>query len=861
MIEYCHSNATFLPIWSDGLSPCIYDTVKPIVLFLIPFCKWLYNEHRVHHCKRNRCKHNKKQEEDQVGLIQNAEPVDDMHQSIDMEDVKECKKKFFKDFSFPELPLPFLYAVQMFLHGIQFVLPLAHLLAKVILCKNCTSGVDLLSGGLEVIGWFFALKALKCERFRYYVIKAKHHSIPLILFWFLALLFEALVFVSWNSMQWYLREHKTGTDLLNFIMFCLRLSVTIMLFILGLHGPGLYKIKKEKKQVDPTHKSPFSALWEKSKQLWPFIWPRDNWLRLRVVMAVFLLVAARVVNVFVPLQNKKIVNYLTDKKNTSDPWHLILIYMLLTFLQGGGGIGASGLLGNLRSYIWIKVQQYTSRSVQTELFEHLHHLSLRWHLQRKTGEVIRMVDRGSTSIESLLSYILFQIVPTIVDILVALVFFGAVFNGWFALIVFLTMSFYIAATVIVTEWRTKFRREMNEKENITKAAAVDSLLNFETVKYYNNESFEVTRYQDKIMNYQSAQWMSLVTLNVLNISQSVIITGGLLAGMLYCGKLVVEGKLTVGDFVLFITYVRQLYTPLNFFGTYYRLIQAAFIDMENMFDLLSEKVEVIDVDEAPVIRLNHGLVEFRNVEFYYDERKPILKGISFSVLPGQTVALVGPSGSGKSTIIRLLFRFYDVHSGTVLIDGQDIRQVTQKSLRQIIGVVPQDTVLFNDTIQYNIAYGRVGSDESEVSDAAAAADIHVKITGFPEAYETVVGERGLKLSGGEKQRVAIARTLLKAPEIVLLDEATSALDTQTERNIQASLNRVCANKTTIVVAHRLSTIIGADQILVLKDGIIVERGRHHELLEKNGLYAVMWNQQQQDEATEEAASPSDKKDD
>lgn len=513
-----------------------------------------------------------------------------------------------------------------------------------------------------------------------------------------------------------------------------------------------------------------------------------------------------------------------------------------------------GLLNNIRSFLWINVQQYTSKSVQVQLFNHLHSLSLRWHLGRKTGEVIRMVDRGATSIDSLLSYILFQILPTIADIIVGIVFFATAFNGWFALIVFGTMVFYLVATIIVTEWRTKYRRDMNDKDNTTKARAVDSLLNFETVKYYNNELFEVDRYRESIEAYQDCQWKALATLNLLNTAQNIVITVGLVIGTIYCSHLVMIGKLRVGDFVLFLTYMRQLYMPLNFFGTYYRMIQAAFIDMENMFDLLSEDVEIVDPDEATMLQLSSGKVEFKNVAFGYDPSRMILKNISFNVPAGHTVALVGPSGSGKSTIIRLLFRFYDISSGSITIDDQNIARVAQRSLRQFIGVVPQDTVLFNDTVRYNIRYGRVGASSEDIDQAAQAADIHDKVLTLKDGYNTIVGERGLKLSGGEKQRVAIARTILKAPSIVLLDEATSALDTRTERNIQASLDKVCTNRSTIVVAHRLSTIVNADQILVIKDGEIVERGRHDELLSLDGLYSDMWMQQLQGDSYDSKSS-------
>lgn len=410
------------------------------------------------------------------------------------------------------------------------------------------------------------------------------------------------------------------------------------------------------------------------------------------------------------------------------------------------------------------------------------------------------------------------------------------------------MALYLAVTILVTEWRIKFRRKMNLMDNEANSKAVDSLLNFETVKYYNNSPLEESRYKEAIVNYQSAEWESTASLNLLNALQSMVIVTGLIGGCMLCAWAVVHGlnglELSSGDYVLFGTYIIQLFSPLNWLGTYYRMIQQSFIDMENMFELLNEEEEIKDIPGAKALELKEGKIEFKNVEFHYNPAKPILKKISFLVPPGQTFALVGHSGSGKSTIVRLLFRFYDVQSGTIKIDNQDISLVTQSSLRQSIGVVPQDTVLFNNDIRYNIRYGRYESEESEIRNAAAAADIHERILSFPNGYDTLVGERGLKLSGGEKQRVAIARTLLKAPAIVLLDEATSALDTKTERNIQASLAKVCENRTTIIVAHRLSTIIHAHQILVLKEGEIIERGTHEELLEKNSHYFTMWQQQQ-----------------
>lgn len=577
----------------------------------------------------------------------------------------------------------------------------------------------------------------------------------------------------------------------------------------------------------------------------PFLWPKKDFvLQIRVLLCFVMLFAGRLINLFVPIYNKKIVDSLSIPNDFR--WDWILMYVGFKFLQGGG-TGTMGLLNNLRSFLWIRIQQYTTRTIEIELFRHLHSLSLRWHLGRKTGEVLRVMDRGTDSINNLLNYILFSIAPTIIDILIAIVFFITAFNWMFGMIVFITMVLYIFLTIAITEWRTKFQRRMNLADNETRAKSVDSLLNFETVKYYGAEDYEVNSYHDAILKYQKEEFSSIFTLNILNTAQNIIVCVGLLAGSLLCAWMVVYGKgadkLTVGDYVLFATYVIQLYVPLNWFGTYYRQIQKNFVDMENMFDLMKEEQEVIDAPGAPNLSVVRGGIDFSNVSFGYSPEKIILRNVTFNIAPGKTVALVGQSGAGKSTIMRLLFRFYDVNSGAIMVDGQNIKTVTQSSLRKAIGVVPQDTVLFNQTIKYNIKYGRLDADDQEVIAAARNADIHEKILAFPQQYETQVGERGLRLSGGEKQRVAIARTILKGPQIVLLDEATSALDTQTERNIQSALARVCVNKTTLIIAHRLSTIIHADEILVLREGEIVERGRHDQLLNEGGLYADMWNQQ------------------
>ncbi|XP_016420811.1 ATP-binding cassette sub-family B member 6, mitochondrial-like [Sinocyclocheilus rhinocerous] len=463
------------------------------------------------------------------------------------------------------------------------------------------------------------------------------------------------------------------------------------------------------------------------------------------------------------------LNQLTDGSSWKTLATTVCVYGLLKFLQGGGA-GASGFVSNMRSFLWIRVQQYTNRMVQVRLFAHLHSLSLRWHLGRRTGDVLRSIDRGTSSINNLLSYIVFSIFPTIADIVIAIVYFISNFNAWFGLIVFVCMALYLTLTIVITEWRTKYRRDMNTQDNNAKSKAVDSLLNFETVKYYNAEVYEVRRFEDAIMKYQVSEWKTNASLAFLNQTQNLIIGLGLLTGSLLCAYFVTEGKFQVGDYVLFVTYIIQLYTPLNWFGTYYRMIQNSFIDMESMFKLFTEEEEVKDDVNAGNLNYTQGKVEFENVFFSYTQGKEILKDVSFTVLPGQTVALVGQSGSGKSTIIRLIFRFYDVQGGCIKIDDQDISKVKQSSLRAHIGVVPQDTVLFNDNIRDNIRYGRVTATDQEVEEAATAADIHDKIITFPDGYDTQVGERGLKVSGGEKQRVAIARTILKAPQIILLDE-------------------------------------------------------------------------------------------
>src|SRR5437016_10228313 len=566
-----------------------------------------------------------------------------------------------------------------------------------------------------------------------------------------------------------------------------------------------------------------------------------------------LLIAGKLVNITVPLFYKQAVDALSGAGTAGAviavPVGLILAYGLARLTSQG--------FNELRNGVFAKVAQRAVRRIALSAFRHIHSLSLRFHLDRRTGGLARAVERGIAGIEFLLSFMLFNVIPTLFEILVVSAILWRLYNWEFAAVTLATIVVYIGFTFTVTDWRVRFRREMNERNSEANTKAVDSLLNYETVKYFANETHEADRYDRALRAYERAAVKSETTLALLNVGQGVIIASGLIGVMILAGEGVAAGQMTVGDFVLVNTYLLQLYMPLNFLGMVYRNIKQSLTDLEQLMGLLKIPPEIEDRPGAPALIVPRGAVAFRHVDFDYDPRRRILGDVDFVVPSGGSVAIVGPSGAGKSTIARLLFRFYDVTDGAIEIDGQDIREVTQDSLRRAIGVVPQDTVLFNDTIYYNIGYGRPGASRAEIEEAARLAHIHDFIAGLPDGYQTMVGERGLKLSGGEKQRVAIARVILKSPRILVFDEATSALDTKTEREIQGSLAEVAAGHTTLVIAHRLSTVVDADEILVLEDGRVVERGDHRTLLDRGGVYAAMWARQQEAARREAAlASPA-----
>jgi ATP-binding cassette subfamily B protein len=559
-----------------------------------------------------------------------------------------------------------------------------------------------------------------------------------------------------------------------------------------------------------------------------------------VTFVIILLVASKLANVVVPLALKEIVDAMTKPQAMlAIPVFLIAGYGLLRLF--------STLFGELRDALFAKVTQRAIRRVALQVFEHLHSLSLRFHLERQTGGVSRDIERGTRGISFLLTFLLFNILPTLLEIgLVAAILFVK-YNPWFAIITFATLLLYIAFTLIITEWRMVFRRTMNDKDSKANTRAIDSLINYETVKYFGNEKYEVARYDEQMKDWEFSAVKNQTSLAALNAGQSIIIAIGVTLLMLLAADEVVKGNMTIGDLVLVNVFMLQLYMPLHFLGFVYREIKNALADMEKMFRLLDANREIEDAQDAPSLQLDKARVRFEGVAFSYDPSRQILHGVDFEIPSGHTLAVVGASGAGKSTLSRLLFRFYDVDSGSISIDGQDIRNVTQSSLRAAIGIVPQDTVLFNDTIYYNIAYGNPNASRDEVIRAAQSAHIHHFIESLPQGYDSMVGERGLKLSGGEKQRVAIARAILKNPAILIFDEATSALDSKSEKAIQDELRSIAQNRTTLVIAHRLSTVVDAHQILVMDKGRIIERGTHRELLNQQGVYAQMWALQQQEE--------------
>jgi ATP-binding cassette, subfamily B, heavy metal transporter len=592
------------------------------------------------------------------------------------------------------------------------------------------------------------------------------------------------------------------------------------------------------KASDKAAQTPPGSDWKTLSRLLPYLW-QYKW---RVVIALSLMVCAKLANVSVPLLLKELVDAMSLKP--SDPQAVLVVPVALLVGYGALRLMTSAFT-ELRELVFAKATQGASRSIALQTFEHLHALSLRFHLARQTGGMTRDIERGVRGIESLISYSLYSVIPTLIEVGLVLTILAVKFDAWFAGITLTALVFYIFFTVRVTEWRTQFRKQANEFDSAAHTRAVDSLLNYETVKYFGNERFEAGRYDESLERLRLSRLKAQTSLSMLNTGQQLIIASALVAMLWRATEGVVAGRMTLGDLVMINAFMIQLYIPLNFLGVLYREIKQSLTDLDKMFVLMDREREVADAPGAQALALQGAPdVVFDRVSFAYESDRPILKDISFTIPAGKTVAVVGPSGSGKSTLARLMFRFYDVQQGFIRIAGQDIRQVTQSSVRQALGIVPQDTVLFNDSVAYNIAYGRPGASQSEIEGAARSARIHDFIASTPKGYQTSVGERGLKLSGGEKQRVAIARTLLKDPPILVFDEATSALDSANERAIQSELASVAQNKTTLVIAHRLSTVVDAHEILVMDAGQIIERGNHAELLAQQGRYASMWALQQ-----------------
>ena len=606
--------------------------------------------------------------------------------------------------------------------------------------------------------------------------------------------------------------------------------------------------QNQKKTVSADRANPLGTI----ANLWPYMWPADRVdLKLRVVWATVILVVAKVVLILVPYFFKWATDELNNRPDglgflpqfLTGAVMLVLAYNLARLLQTG--------LNQFRDALFASVGQHAVRQLAYRTFVHMHQLSLRFHLERRTGGLSRIIERGTKGIETIVRFTILNSVPTLIEFLLTAVIFWWGYGFTYLFVTAITVWLYIWFTVRASDWRIAIRRSMNDSDTDANTKAIDSLLNFETVKYFGNEEMEAKRFDKSMERYERAATQVWTSLGWLNFGQALIFGAGTAVMMTISALAVQRGDQTIGDFVFINAMLIQLAIPLNFIGFVYREIRQGLTDIEHMFDLLDVQAEVLDRPDAKELEIERGAIAFRDVHFAYDGARPILKGISFEVPAGKTVAVVGPSGAGKSTLSRLLYRFYDVQKGSITIDGQDVRDVTQKSLRAVIGMVPQDTVLFNDTIAYNIRYGRVTATEAEVEAAAEAAQIADFIRDLPEGFRAMVGERGLKLSGGEKQRVAIARTILKAPPILILDEATSALDTKTEQEIQAALDVVSRNRTTLVIAHRLSTVINADEIIVLKDGVIAERGTHGELLDRDGLYASMWNRQREATQAEE----------